>query len=53
MHSDPIPSAIDESRGSSNMLDEPAFRNATTPEPTMTGRSMNVRRVLYICSACL
>jgi len=36
-----------------NKLDEPAFRNATAPDPTITGRSMYTFRRVKMLSAFL
>ena len=50
---DPIPSAMEATFASSNMLGEAAFRKAIMPDPIMTGKSIQVLRVLYIASAFL
>ena len=44
---------MEEIMGSVKRLDDPAFKNAITPLPIMTGKSIKVVRLLYNPSACL
>jgi hypothetical protein len=50
---DPMPRAMDATFASVNILGDAALRNAIMPEPTITGKSIHVRRVLYMDSAFL
>jgi hypothetical protein len=48
-----MPRAMDATFASVNILGDAALRNAIMPEPTITGKSIHVRRVLYMDSAFL